>query len=522
MEEVQGGNPSEIEELGISTAKSSGMFVSGKVVGAVLSLAMLIFLARVLGPQYFGFYTLVISFSMFLGLGGNFGIATALRKLLPEDKDKAKQGEAIGTGYAITALVSAAIAIAGILLSGIISQYAYHNSAITMPMEIASITVLLSVLVNMGISAVLAIGRSRRSTNVVITYSSLEFVFTVLLVELGYGVLGAMLGIAAGLLIGAMLAFYYIASEVGLSALKATKAMARKLTRFSIPLVVSNVAQVGIVNFGILLLGVFVAANIVGNFGTAFKLGRFVELLLTSSTFVLLPAFSRAIGSEGMSKRMSSIYNNSIYYAALILAPVIAYLSATSIPLIRLLFSKAYPIAPMYFSFIAIGTAIGLLGSYAGTLIIGYGDTRKFMKYQIIGVVVELALLLALTPFIGAFGVLIAMFAVAPVLLDILYSIALKGQFSLSLDYSKALKAAIAALIPGLLILGIGYMLHFRLLIILVNFIVIAALYPPILAYIGGISRHNLDFIARVGRGHSALGRLIGMAVAYTGIFVKE
>ena len=98
---------------------------------------------------------------------------------------------------------------------------------------------------------------------------------------------------------------------------------------------------------------------------------------------------------------MSSIYNNSIYYAALILAPVIAYLSATSIPLIRLLFSKAYPIAPMYFSFIAIGTAIGLLGSYAGTLIIGYGDTRKFMKYQIIGVVVELALLLALTPFIG-------------------------------------------------------------------------------------------------------------------------
>ena len=50
MEEVQGGNPSEIEELGISTAKSSGMFVSGKVVGAVLSLAMLIFLARVLGP----------------------------------------------------------------------------------------------------------------------------------------------------------------------------------------------------------------------------------------------------------------------------------------------------------------------------------------------------------------------------------------------------------------------------------------------------------------------------------------
>ena len=176
----------------------------------------------------------------------------------------------------------------------------------------------------------------------------------------------------------------------------------------------------------------------------------------------------------------------------------------------------------MYFSFIAIGTAIGLLGSYAGTLIIGYGDTRKFMKYQIIGVVVELALLLALTPFIGAFGVLIAMFAVAPVLLDILYSIALKGQFSLSLDYSKALKAAIAAFIPGLLILGIGYMLHFRLLTILVNFIAIAALYPPILAYIGGISRHNLDFIARVGKGHSALGRLIGMAVAYTGMFVKE
>ncbi|MGC8537651.1 MAG: oligosaccharide flippase family protein [Candidatus Micrarchaeia archaeon] len=522
MEEVQGGNPSEVEELGISTARSSGTFISGKVVGAILSLAMLIFLARVLGPQYFGFYTLVISFSMFLGLGGNFGIATALRKLLPEDRDKAKQGEAIGTGYVITASVSAAIAVAGILLSGTISQYAYHNSAITLPMEVASITVLLSVLVNMGISAVLAMGKSRRSTNVVIAYSSLEFVFTVILVELGYGVLGAILGIAAGLFIGATLAFYYIAKEVGLSALKATRAMARKLTRFSIPLVVSNVAQVGIVNFGILLLGVFVAANILGNFGTAFKLGRFVELLLTSSTFVLLPAFSKAIGSEGMSKRMSSIYNNSIYYAVLILAPAIAYLSATSIPLIRLLFSKAYPIAPVYFSFIAIGTSLGLLGSYAGTLIIGYGDTKKFMKYQIIGVIAELALLIALTPFIGAFGVLIAMFAVSPVLLDVLYSIALKGQFSLSLDYSKALRAAIAALIPGLMALGIGYVLHFRMLTILVNLFVIAALYPAMLSYMGGINRHNLDFISRVGKGHSVISKLIGMAVAYTGMFIKE
>lgn len=522
MEEVQGGNPSEVEELGISTAKSSGMFVSGKVAGAVISLAMLIFLARVLGPQYFGFYTIVISFSMLLSLGGNFGIATALRKMLPEGRDRGNQGEAIGTGYAITASVSASIAIAGILASGIISQYAYHNASIVLPMQIASITVLLSVLVNMGISAILALGKSRRSTNVVMTYTSLELVFTVVLVEFGYGVLGAVAGLAIGLLIGALIALYYIAREVGISALRASKAMAMKLTKFSVPLVISNVAQVGVINFGILFLGVFVTANILGNFGTAFRLGRFVELLLTSSTFVLLPAFSKALGSEGMSKHMSSIYSSSIYYAMLVLAPVIAYLSATSVPLVKLLFSKAYPIAPMYFSFIAIGTAIGILGSYAGTLIIGYGDTRKFMKYQIIGVAGEMAVLIILTPYMGAFGVLIALFAVAPVLLDVLYSIALQRQFSLKLNYIKPLKVAIAALLPGLAIFGVSYMLHFRLLTIPANLAIMAILYPPILASIGGISRHNIEFISKVGKEHSHIGKLIGLAASYTGMFVRE
>jgi O-antigen/teichoic acid export membrane protein len=521
MDEVQGGNPSEVEDLGIRTAKSSGMFVSGKVVGAVFSLSMLIFLARVFGPEYFGFYTLVISFSTFLGMGGNFGIATALRKMLPENKGKDKVGEAIGTGYAISVGVSVLIAVMGILLSGIVAHYAYNNLSLALPLEIASITVMLAVLVNMGISAVLALGRSRDSTYVVITYSFLELIMTVVFVELGYGVVGAVYGMAAGLLIGALLSLYYVLSEVGISAIRATKAMAKRLTGFSIPLVVSNVAQVGIVNFGILFMGVFVAAGIVGNFGTAFKLGRFVELLLTSSTFVLLPAFSKALSSSEMSKRMSSIYNNSIYYSALILAPIIAYLSATSIPLIRLLFSRAYPIAPIYFSFIAIGTAIGIIGSYAGTLIIGYGDTRRFMKYQIIGVVVELALVIGLTPFIGPYGVLIAMFAVAPILLDALYSIALKGQFSLKIDYSRVSRVAMAAVLVGLIIFGISYALRFRLLTILINLAVMAIIYPPLLVYIRGIDRRNLEFMGRVGKGSRLIGGIMHAIVSYTFMFMR-
>ncbi len=522
MDEVQGGNPGEIEELGISTAKSSGMFVSGKAIGAVLSLAMLIFLARVLGPQYFGFYTLVISFSMFLGLGGNFGIATALRKMLPEDKAKEKQGQAIGTGYAITVLVSALIAIAGILLSGIIAQYAYHASSMALPMRIASITVFLSVMVNMGISAILALGRSRRSTSIVLAYSSLELIFTVILVELGFGVLGAVLGMAIGLAIGALLAYYYIAVEVGAKALRASRDMARKLTKFSVPLVVSNVAQVGLINFGILFLGVFVAANIVGNFGTAFKLGRFIELLLTSSTFVLLPTFSGALGSESMSKRMGSIYSNSIYYAMLILAPLIAYVSTTSIPLIRILFSSAYPLAPEYFSFIAIGTAIGIIGSYAGTLIIGYGDTRQFMKYQIIAVVIALALLLLLTPMLNALGVLISMFAVIPILLDVLYSIALKKQFSIALDYSKTARVALAASVPGIMMLGIGFATHFRLLTIVINVVLLLAIYPPVLAYAKGIDTKSIEFLSKFAKRAGKIGALLEIMISYTKLFLPK
>ena len=156
------------------------------------------------------------------------------------------------------------------------------------------------------------------------------------------------------------------------------------------PIAVSNIAAFGATNFAVLILGVYASAVVVGNYSAAFRLGSIFTIVLSSLTFILLASFSKAFSNRNMSKRIEHIYNSSLRYSLVFILPLLAYVMAASAPLTHLLFSHLYTLAPFYLSVIAFGITLGIIGSFAGTLIISYGDTKKFMYYQIAIIAVEL------------------------------------------------------------------------------------------------------------------------------------
>src|SRR5208283_2818620 len=117
--------------------------------------------------------------------------------------------------------------------------------------------------------------------------------------------------------------------------------------------------------------------------------------------------FSKAFSSKRMSSMMERIYNSSLHYSLIFILPMLAYLMAASVPLTHLLFSHLYTTSPFYFSVIALGITLGIIGSFAGTLIISYGNTKKFMYYQIAIIAVEFILLIILTPLLKVTGTLL-------------------------------------------------------------------------------------------------------------------
>ncbi len=518
-DEAQG----EVQELGMSTAKRGTVYLGGKFATSLIAFVLLIILARLLGAADFGFYSIAIAFSGILALAATFGVGTAFRKMIPEHlKDHRKVSELLSNGYALSLSIGVVVAVAGYLASGLIATTVYGNQSLVLSLQLASIAEFLSVLFNLGQAATVGMHKVREATISNALYSLFTLIGSVLLVLLGYGVPGAVAGTLIGLLVGSAATLYYLMRSIKLVYTRPDKKTMKEITSFSAPMVASHIAMNGAQNFAILLLGVYAAASVVGDYSVAFKLARFVDVAITSITFILLPAFSTALSKAKLAERIGAIYNYSLYYTGLVLFPVVAYLASVSAPLIRLLFSSSYALAPEYFAFIVIGMALGLIGTYAGTLIVGQGDTRRFMRYQVGATFIQVALLFVFTPYFQALGVLVALFAITPIVLNVVYMRALEDQFKVKHTLTQFYLAALAAILLGLGLYVVGDLLHFGSLSIAVNLILLALLYPPLLGIIGAINRKNIEFIRGTAERMKPIKGIAEYFIRYSELFVRD
>lgn len=514
---------SDVEELAVSTAKRGVIYVIGDAFTSVLTLVLLIALARLLMPSDFGVYSIVIAFSTLLGIGSNFGIGTAFRKMLPEIKltDHKRISSLLSSGYAVSLLIGIAIAVAGVLLSNIIAVWVYHNPSYTVPLMMGSIAEFFSVMFNLSLAALVSVNRVKHATISNAVYSSVSLVLSVALVLLGFGIFGSLIGYVLGLLGGALVGLGYLFIGTGYRLGRPNKKDAKKLTVFSIPVVTSHVALNGATNFAVLFLGVFVVAAVVGNYGAAYKIARFVDLTITDVALILLPAFSMALSRANIAKKIGAIYNNSIYYTAILLFPILAYAIAVSGPLIRLLVSSAYTTAPFYFAVMIAGMGVGVIGTYAGSLVVGFGNTKKFMIYQVSAVAVQLLLLVLLTPLFKGIGVLVALFVITPIVLDFIYIRALRHQFRISHQYKGLILVAISSVVMLAIMYAVTYALHQGYLALVVNLAVMLALYPMMLALFRAANRENLDFVRKTADRLPILRPLVHGFVRYSSLFIK-
>ncbi len=521
---MDGETSEEVQELGLSTAKRGVIYVGGQIASTVITLILLVFLARILQPSTYGLYAIGIAFNSFLGIASNFGISTAFRKMLPEmgHDDRHAINVLLSNGYTIAFSIALAIAIAGLLLSGYVAVNFYHNPSLALILQIASVGEFLMVVFNLTQGALVGMGLVKEATVANAVYALLNLIGSVVLVLLGYGVIGAMAGLLIGLVVGTVANFSYITRKVGIAFVRPTRAIMKRLTQFSAPVVASYIAQVGAQNFSILLLGVFALSSVVGNFGAAYKLARFVELLITSITFILVGTFSAALAKKETAEKIGSIYNNSVLYSALFLFPLIAYSVSVAVPMTNILFTAQYSSAPFYFSVIVVGMGVGIIGSFAGTLIIGKGDTKRFMKYQIGAVIVQLLLLFVLTPIYQALGVLIAIYMITPIFLDVIYIRALEEQFKFKHVFGQLARVAAISIITGVVLYCVAYAMHQSKWSLLVNGIILLLLFPALAGLTKAVKKTNLEFIKHAGARLKQLKFLVDYIVGYTLMFARE
>lgn len=508
-------------EFGIGTARGGASYVVGSVIRAVALVLLLIVLAHMLVPAQFGLYTLAVAFYGIIEVVGYFGIGTALRKRIPEAKNTAEVRSAISSGYAYSIAMGTILAIAGFLASGYLAVEIYHNPAVADLLEIVSMTLIADVLFNTGTAALVGAMRNGHAAVSNVAYAVSNLIFSPALILLGYGVPGALVGILMAYAVGAMVSLAYLVRSLGFRLVMPKRSTMRELTHISIPVLVSNMSNIGVTSFGIVFLGAYVSSEILGNYGAAYKLGSFATVIISSLTFVLLPAFSHAFSNKSLSRKMSSVYNGSVYYTLIFLLAAVAYAISVSVPLSGLLFSYAYTYAPFYFAIIATGIAIGTVGTYAGTLMVSHGSVRRFMAYQVSVALIEIAAMALLVPWLGALGLLASFYVIGPVASDALYAHALSRKFSFSVNIGQLARLAASAAVLCAVLLMVSATLKDGVEIIVTNLVIAIVVYPPLLALFGAIGRKNLDFVSKTGSRIRFIGWLASALVEYADRFVS-
>jgi len=514
----------EVQELGVREAKKGVIFVGSQIAVAIVTLVMLVFLARFLQPAEYGLYTIAIAFNGIITIASNFGMGTAFRKMLPQLKKggRKERNAIISSGYVIALALGVVIAVVAFLVSSYVATSYYYNATLTVPLEIASAAVILTILFSLTQGALVGLGLVKEAAISNFSYSLFNLIGSVGLVLLGFGVVGAMDGLLIGLAVGAVVGTTSMGRKGGFTFSMPVKAVMKRLSAFSAPVVASYVAMQGAQNFSILLLGVYALAPVVGNFGAAYKLARFIELTVTSITFILVGTFAAALARKETAEQIGKIYNRSIYYSALFLFPLIAYVISVAQPLSNVLFGSVYANVPTYFVVMAIGMALGIIGNFAGTLVVSHGDTKRYMKYQVVAVAVQLALLYLFVPSYQAFGVLLSVYLITPIFLNILYMRSLEEQFKFKHEFGGLARITLAAVVIGVLLCAASYLMHQSRWSLAINLAALLLLFPPILALAGGIKRANLEFVQKTGARLKQLGVLVDYLVKYAYIFVRD
>ena len=517
----------EKESIGRRATRTFFASVSGKLLALIITTLTLIAVARLLGPGSYGVYTVAIGYSALIGAVAQFGIASYFDRnisYMSYKKDAKGMGEVIGNGYAIIVAIAILLAIIGIALSGYLSTTLLSNSGIRQfTLVLVSIDLFFTTIWGASYSALIGFGKGRNASLDLVMLGSVQLIVGVGLIYEGFGVNGAVIGILLGDMLGFVLTSYHTYSALkghgkimvrlpGIAGLRNTLV-------FALPLAANNFLLNGVSNFGTLFLSVFAPAYILGNFGTALKGLAMMSVVYGTLAIVLIQSFSTLIHAK-KSKDLQGVYNKTITYSLLLNLPMVVFVAVFSTPIVYLLLTRQFSIAPLYLFLIAIGTSIGIMNSFTSSFFIASGKTGKLMRISLIAVLIQLFFLAILVPTYQAVGAILALYIIGSIATFALFARGLAMHFGIRLQYRKLLNLFVANAVMGMLLSPIlmaqGYLLEIAL-----GIVGVLLLYPPLLVLFGAIDREVLGEIEHLVAMIPAVNCVVRQLGRYTQIFIR-
>jgi O-antigen/teichoic acid export membrane protein len=496
-------DPDGTLELGVRNAKIASFVAVTQILAIVISGITLIVVARALGSTTYGIYTLASGTASFFGVFGSLGISFYLNKRVPQlvarNKKKELQ-ETIGTSLFIVILISTILFLFGILFSGPMASYVFHNADYTHLVMLSMLSIIFTSLMSIEYLTLLSFGDGLGSA---ISYTagtiSISAV-SILLVYHGHGALGAIIGIILGSAVGALVGFLLVRRHTKISfRIDGLGVRVKRMLFFSTPLAVRDALMMMMNSFAVLLLGAFSVPSIVGAFGVADALGSMVTSAISFTGSTLVQMFSTASAHRKTEGSVGKLYNYSIYFGILLTAPIAVFFIALPHAIVNSVF-PTYTNTEVYLPILTVSIMLGLIGTYAVFLVISSGKTRKVLKYYLIVALAQFLSLLVLVPLTKAYGTITGLYFVGSIVNTTLYVRYVKKTMHIKLKLDKVYRILVASVILLLVLLPVNLVPFRETVQLVIGAVITLLLYPVLLIATKSVTDSEWTIIRRIVR----------------------
>lgn len=506
------------------SARSGFFLASGSAIGTIIMSIGAILCGRLLGPELYGQYTLVLVGPQLLFLFTDMGINQGIIKLTADLRSK---GELDRIPQIIRCGLILRI-ITGIIMSVILFVFAetFASAILNRPdlyfyLRIMSIVILFQAIYTTAYSSFVSIDKAEYSALTLNVEAIIKTSLSITLVLLGFNLVGALVGNVVG---------YVVAGIFGVLMLRTVLSRKHGITsnaRFGLNFKddMTTLIRYGLPIYGAFLLVGFtplyqnlVLANLttdaaVGNFKAASNFAAIMAVLSVPITTALLSGFSK-IDSTGR-QRVRIFFKTANKFTSLVVFPVTFLFVIFANEIVQIVYGSTYESASL---FLALNSLLYLLVGFGylnlGSFYNGVGETKMTLKIGIATFILVAALSPLLAQNYGVPGLIVALLFANAVGTSYGAYVA-KKKYSVEFDaraVSRIFIISMLSAVPSYLLRFAGLTNYHALLF---GGIVYVAVYMTLIPLTRIVARTELEMLENVIHKIGPLGKVGSLALKF-------
>ena len=376
-------------------------------------------MAILLGPTAYGILGITLPFQGIFQTLSAGGLPPAIAKYVAEyeavdEKDMARQ-----TIYTALKIMIFLGLFFGVLMIFVVAPYLAYNylqkPAALIPLQIVGLITPFSVIVGAFRGAFQGVYKMEYIVYTRAVEQLCMILFATAFVLIGLSTIGALWGTVLGYSLSVVAAVYIFKFHMGKYIPKASDdfvftrrdelKLATTLVKFSIPVIITAIAEMLIYNICTIVMGKFLTFNDIGFFAAADPISRLPLIISISIATTILPASSEAFKLKDISslqKYVSEAYKLSLLFVV----PMCVGLALFATPTLALLYFKnpAYIAGASALAILSIGMTFYSIFAISTSIIQGIGNPRIPMYILIFGSIVTAGLCWIFAPILGIAG----------------------------------------------------------------------------------------------------------------------